>query len=650
MLRRGYEKRGSVQEFSILKVHVMSITRNIRLAISIVFCFLGVQISVGQSTVLKGHVPAATAKLKSRGPIDPNSSLELSLVLQLRNSEKLEAQLKEMYDPSSPHFRHFLTADQFLESYGPSEADYQAVVDFARRHKLEVMRTTPSRSLVHVRAKASDVEHAFSVALRTYKDPVTGQSAYAPDRDPSVDAAIPIRGIAGLDSFSPPRPDLKFPNQPLGPHHPLPIPIRRDPKQDSPSGPFGGKDFRAAYASDVSLTGAGQVVGILILQSYLDSDIKLYEQNEGLPNVPLQYVPIGTGAVTETDCGGIHKESSLDIEQVIAMAPGLKQVNIYGAPIGGLFYPVDLLDEVMTPTQGEPVPGQVTTSFSISYANAQLYPLLAAMEARGIGFFAFSGDGGAYDSNTMPFPPGDDPRVTSVGGTILTTDSQGHWASEVAWPSSGGGSSPWAPADPEFLMPSYQLGMDWTTNGGSSTVRNAPDVSMIAQNVRIVCGGNTIITGGTSSATPLWAAFEALANEQAAKLNRPPIGNINSSVYAIGRGPGYKQAFHDITSGTNAHSGSNNLFPTETGYDLVTGWGSPNGMGLINELVPPEYNCAGLAELIASLESKLRTAQHQQQHSPLCQGPASFDCAQTSKNIQTELSAELLLQREHCAQ
>jgi subtilase family serine protease len=626
----------------------MPSTRLSSLAISMIVCFLGANPVFGESIILKGHVPAATATRRPLGPIDPNSLLELSIVLRPRNAEKLEAQLKEMYDPSSPQFRHFLTAAQFLDSYGPSETDYKAVLDFARQHNLNVVRTTPSRALVHVRAKAADVERAFNVVLRTYIDPATDQVAYAPVQEPSVDATVPIHAIAGLNNFSPPQAH-KIPT-PYVPPHP---PIMRDPKQDAPSGPFGGKDFRAAYASNVTLTGTGQVVGVLILQNYLDSDIKQYEQNEGLPDVPLQYVAVDNGAASPAnDCIGLHGESPMDIEQVIAMAPGLSQVNIYGAPGGGGSFGVDLLDEVLTPTHGEPVPGQVTTSWSISYDKANLYPALAALQARGIGFFAYSGDFGAYDSNTMPFPPADDPQVTSVGGTILTTDNQGHWESEVAWPSSGGGISPWGPADPEFLIPSYQQGMDWTKNGGSSTVRNVPDVSTIAQNVRIVCRGTTLISGGTSAATPLWAAFEALANEQAVKLHKMPLGNINSSVYAIGKGPSYNQAFHDITSGNNAHAGSNNLFVTQTGYDLVTGWGSPNGMGLINALVnlAPGFNCAGLAELIKNLQSQLQTGQDRLHNSISCRGPASFDCVQDTKNIQAELSAELLIQREHCAQ
>jgi hypothetical protein len=42
-------------------------------------------------------------------------------------------------------------------------------------------------------------------------------------------------------------------------------------------------------------------------------------------------------------------------------------------------------------------------------------------------------------------------------------------------------------------------------------------------------------------------------------------------------GKGYSTDFHDITVGSNG-------FPATKGYDLATGWGSPNKSGLINAL------------------------------------------------------------------
>ncbi len=70
----------------------------------------------------------------------------------------------------------------------------------------------------------------------------------------------------------------------------------------------------------------------------------------------------------------------------------------------------------------------------------------------------------------------------------------------------------------------------------------------------------------------------ALVNQQAIANGNPPLGFVNPAIYNIGVGSGYNAAFHDIISGGNGG------FTAVKGYDLVTGWGSPNGTGLINAL------------------------------------------------------------------
>src|SRR5207302_1936955 len=84
--------------------------------------------------------------------------------------------------------------------------------------------------------------------------------------------------------------------------------------------------------------------------------------------------------------------------------------------------------------------------------------------------------------------------------------------------------------------------------------------------------------GGTSFAAPMWAGYLALVNQQSVANGHIAVGFINPSLYAIGEGSSYGSDFHDIVSGSNGYSAT-------TRYDLATGWGSPNGTGLINALV-----------------------------------------------------------------
>ena len=85
-----------------------------------------------------------------------------------------------------------------------------------------------------------------------------------------------------------------------------------------------------------------------------------------------------------------------------------------------------------------------------------------------------------------------------------------------------------------------------------------------------------------ASAAPRWAGFLALVNQQSGA----PIGFLNPGIYQMGLNPSlYQSGFHDITSGTNGKGGKGG-YPTGPGYDLITGWGSPNGVSLINLLAP----------------------------------------------------------------
>ncbi len=90
---------------------------------------------------------------------------------------------------------------------------------------------------------------------------------------------------------------------------------------------------------------------------------------------------------------------------------------------------------------------------------------------------------------------------------------------------------------------------------------------------------------GTSFASPRWAAFTALVNEQALGAGDPPAGFLNPGVYATGQGADYGSQFHDVDFGQNNFE-SGYGFNAVPGYDLATGWGSPTGQNLIDALAP----------------------------------------------------------------
>ena len=163
---------------------------------------------------------------------------------------------------------------------------------------------------------------------------------------------------------------------------------------------------------------------------------------------------------------------------------------------------------------------------------------------------------------------------------MTTSGPGGAWQSETAWVYSGGGIN-----SDGFAIPSYQAPVINSLNQGSTTLRNVPDVAADADERLRLFRRLVALLGVAEQAFrhPVWAGFLAMANEQA---NGASIGFLNPTIYAIAQGANYGNDFHDITTGNNFNSFSPDLFSAVTGYDLVTGLGSPNGQGLLTALGP----------------------------------------------------------------
>jgi subtilase family serine protease len=232
-------------------------------------------------------------------------------------------------------------------------------------------------------------------------------------------------------------------------------------------------------------------------------------------------------------------------------------------------------------TTHNPLPTTIGCSWGWTPADpSTLNPYFQKMAAQGQTFFAASGDSSTWSSRNEAWPA-DNAYVVSVGGTDLTTTkAAGPWKSETAWADSGGGISP-----DRIAIPSWQKisGVITTANRGSKTYRNGPDVSANANFTFYTCADQTTCLantyGGTSFAAPMWAGFIALANQQAAANGKSKVGFLDPTIYPQNVTSTYATDFHDITSGK---SGS---YSAVTGYDLVTGWGSPKA-ALITTLAP----------------------------------------------------------------
>ncbi len=525
----------------------------------------------GAAQVLRGHVPEAVAASRAVGPMARNARMNLSIELPLRNQDELDDLLKQLIDPANPNFRQYLTAEQFAERFGPTQDDYQALTDFATAHGLQVTGTHPNRMILDVNGTAADIERALHVNLMRWRHAARGEF-FAPDTDPQLDTNVQILAIGGLNNFALPHP-MDLQPQTLSATKPLTT-------GSGPAGLFIGNDFRAAYAPAVTLNGAGQSVGLFELDGFYVSDVAANFKQAGLPAVPVQTVLLDgfNGAP-----GSANVEVILDIMMAAYMAPGAANIIVYEGTNWN-----DVLNRMATDNTAK----QLSSSWCFYPTNATTEQIFKQMIAQGQSLFQASGDSGAYGGWIMP--PADDPNVTVVGGTSLTTaGSGGAWKAEATWSGSGGGVSTVWP------IPSYQQSAVMTAAGGSTSRRNIPDVALTADiQMFLICNnGQSISVGGTSAAAPLWAGFMALANQQAVAHGKPVVGFMNPPLYKIGSGSSATSDLHDITSGNNSG------FAALPGYDLTTGWGSPSGQGLINDLTgisnPPAFSLSLSAATLA---------------------------------------------------
>jgi subtilase family serine protease len=305
-------------------------------------------------------------------------------------------------------------------------------------------------------------------------------------------------------------------------------------------------------------------------------------------------------------------EEVLDVEMVHALAPGATLVI--------LLLPSTSLDDTgnavaaavaalrLGSTEGGVISvsaaGQVGGEHCVTRAQAQrVHAALQAAADRHVTVVAASGDIGAVGepcdvyaalAGTASFTPvkevtllASDPLVLGAGGTTLTAShATGAWQGESAWglpyssganfQASGGGFSRL------FTRPGYQDGVP-----GIGATRGVPDVAADASGHTAMAmvlrnGGWSMLRdgGGTSASAPAWAALIALADQYAGRR----LGFVNPAIYQIARGPGYHQAFHDVTEGNNTV-----VFPPRTitgyqaapGWDPATGWGSPDAQALV---------------------------------------------------------------------
>lgn len=502
--------------------------------------------------------------------LDTNQTIPITFTLPLRHQGELEELVHRIYDPNDEMYGKYLTSEEFVERFAPTQENYSKVMAYAKKLGFKIAQTHPNRTLLNVTGNLATVEKAFDVRLNLYWA-LDGRKFYAPTNDPQVDSSIAplISGIVGLDNSAVWRPLYQRQERAGG-----------GPELSGPQGGFSPNDIAKAYnLTSVSEKGSGQVIALFELADYLDSDITAYTDYFGLPTPNLRRILVDGGSQS-----GANLEVTLDIQLALALAPQ-SQIYVYEGPNSNQGV-LDTYNRIAT----DNIAKQISTSWGIgenlenlAYLQAE-NAIFLQMAAHGQTIYAAAGDNGAFDdypdNNSLAVDdPASQPYVVGVGGTRLTVDSAtGHYKSESVWNNGPGNGAGGGGVSVVWPIPSWQAGVSTVY---SKINRNVPDVALNADpdtGYSVFYQGDWTICGGTSCAAPLWAAFTACVNQQRAATQKATLGFANPILYSIAVGSSYATNFFDITIGNNQY------YSAQPGYDNASGCGSFNGANLFDTL------------------------------------------------------------------
>jgi kumamolisin len=543
-----------------------------------------------QVRTLPGEVPDVVTRGKAVliDHNDPRAVLHLTVTLQLRQRNALQRFLRELNDPTSPSYHHFLTQHEANRHFNPTVSQERTVRHWLQLGGLTVTRAYANHLMLDARGTSGQIEHLLRVKIDDFHATVHGKEHdfFAPAMNPTIGGAVSsiVQTIGGLDSY----------------------PRNRFFSNGRPHGvaPYYPQDFAQAYRVtplwNKSYTGSGQHIGLTLWTlPPSDTTLRRFKSVTGaavatVGNGKLKVTPVDGGTTTK-DVG----EAAMDIEYSSGLAPGAT-IDYYEAPTDGNGNPTDrgLEDALNLAGTDRNHNQQISSSWggceSVS-ANESFTTTTSSIfqsnEATGHAYLFSSGDSGSWCDAAIgrggqdPYPayPASSPYVTSVGGTRFDGTVTGSWPGESAWTycaicssgnpvGSGGGYSS------IFARPVWQHGSGLEGNGK----RGYPDISADAdpQTGAYVCYGaqpRCGRVGGTSLASPIWAGMTAVLNNYLAK-QRGTTGFLAPTLYHLAATTQPYPAMHDITSGNNG------VYSTGPNWDAVTGWGSTNLFNLARDL------------------------------------------------------------------
>lgn len=491
-------------------------------------------------------------------PINPARPMHVVIGLKPRNKAQLDALVVAVSTPGNAQFGHTITPAQFLADYAPTSSDAQSVVSYLQSQGFSNIQLSANHLTVSAYGSAASVQGAFDTRLVSFA--FGGRNVFAnttPARVPGALGGI-VSAVIGLQNFG-------VMNTPL---------LHATPQNPLTTPPYSGPQYQVAYDAAGTPTADSTAIGIVTEGdlTQVPKDLRQYEAEFGLPQVPYQIVPVGAQT---SDVAGLD-EWDLDSQSSSGIAGNLKAIVFYNAG--------SLADADLSPAFERIVSDNMVKAVNMSFGGCETLEYLSgAMQVddlafeqgavEGITFFASSGDGGASCQaianagepvvlGAVEYPASS-PYVVAVGGTSLLTNPGYSYNSEIAWVSGGGGTSLWeAPGT-------------WTSGvvSPASTLagsRAVPDIAMVGDpnfgGADVVVSGADTGIGGTSLSSPLavgsWARMQT-AHDNCLGFAAP----IFYATFGQSFGTAAKD-FHDVIIGDNF------LYPALPGWDYTTGLGS----------------------------------------------------------------------------
>ena len=566
------------------------------------------------------------------GDVAPTMLVRGAVALRLRDPSALTRFLDETASPRSTKFHHFLGRGEFAARFGPLPASVAAVRTALHADGVLVTSVSLNHLLVSFRGDAAKVERAFHTGLVHVRlsDGTLGQATTGAARLPTA-LAGDVQAVVGLDQLTHEQSGpavlsrrTRLASATQLPHTGSGGPVAcADALGQQANGALTDQQVAASYGLDplygAGDLGTGQTIDVYELEPFLTSDVKGFDECFfGADHTSqLTVTPVDGGPGTGPGSG----EAALDVEDVAGVAPGAT-IHVFSGPnMNDPYGPLDTWNAIAIADDAR----QVTSSWGLCETVLQEgAPGVQQVEneifeqtaAQGQTIFASAGDDGSDDcanhgasavsANLSVDDPGSQPYVTSVGGTtilnpteppvetvwnngndggaggggISETWAMAPWQSSVAVPQSG--TTQACSNDPSGDPDDFHVAGIGTTLSSGTPCREVPDVSALADpqtGITIEYAGQWFQIGGTSSATPLWAAMLAEINASSTCHGLTDgVGFADPLLYEVADVPaGYATAFNDVSIGNNDNLGVGGAvdWAAGIGYDLATGLGTP---------------------------------------------------------------------------